>query len=67
MNPYFVWFWTAMIVASIGWYALMLFVVGFKGGGDIVRMVRALSRHSAREQTVPQDRAKVPAGTEAGQ
>ena len=43
MNDAFLWFWSAMIFASIAWYAYLLFHVGIKGGWDIVRMTRALS------------------------
>lgn len=42
-NP-FVWFWSAMILASIGWYSYLLFHVGIKGGWEIFRMTRALSQ-----------------------
>jgi len=42
-NP-FVWFWVAMIAGSIAWYSYLLFHVGVKGGFDILRMTRAISR-----------------------
>jgi len=41
-NP-FVWFWAAMIFASILWYSYLLFHVGIKGGFEIFRMTRTLS------------------------
>jgi len=44
MNDIYVWFWTAMIYTSIGWYTFLLFTVGGKGGFEIVRMIKALSK-----------------------
>ncbi len=44
MNDIYVWFWTAMIYASIAWYAFLLFIVGGKGGFEILRMIKALSK-----------------------
>jgi hypothetical protein len=43
MNSVLIWFWTAMIFASIAWYAILLFYVGIKGGWEIVRMAKTLS------------------------
>mgnify|MGYP000918381441 FL=1 len=48
MNNGFVWFWTAMIFASIGWYAFLLFYVGGKGGREIVQMARALAKRNKK-------------------
>lgn len=42
-ESYFAWFWSAMIFASIAWYSLLLFLVGIRGGWDIVRMIGALT------------------------
>ena len=50
MNNLYVWFWTAMIFASIAWYAYLLFHVGIKGGWDILRMIRALSGRPAKPE-----------------
>lgn len=54
MNDPFAWFWSAMILLSIGWYTVLLFWVGIKGGYEIVRMTTALARPapepSRREQ-----------------
>ncbi len=48
MNRLFMWFWSAMIFSSIAWYALLLFIVGYKGGREIIRMARELAkRHGA--------------------
>ena len=44
MNDVLIGFWTTMVFASIAWYAYLLFHVGIKGGWDILRMARALSR-----------------------
>jgi hypothetical protein len=43
MDTILTWFWTAMIFASIAWYAILLFYVGTKGGREIIQMVRTLS------------------------
>lgn len=40
MSEIFVWFWSAMIFASIAWYGFLLFYIGFKGG----REIRALTK-----------------------
>ena len=32
MSSLYVWFWSAMILASIAWYATLLFYLGIKGG-----------------------------------
>ncbi len=53
MDEVFKWFWTAMVFASIAWYAYLLFHVGIRGGLDILRMVRALSGPGAEEQNKP--------------
>jgi hypothetical protein len=44
MTTFFKWFWSAMVFASITWYAYLLFHVGIRGGFDIVRMARALRK-----------------------
>jgi hypothetical protein len=43
MTGVFIGFWTVMVFASIAWYAILLFIVGWKGGKDILRMARALA------------------------
>ena len=43
MSSVLIWFWALMIFASIGWYAILLFYVGIKGGYEIVRMARSLA------------------------
>ncbi len=43
MTTIFIGFWTAMVFASIAWYSVLLFTVGWKGGCDIIRMARALA------------------------
>jgi len=49
----FVWFWTAMVFASIVWYAILLFVVGYKGGVEIILMARSLSKRPADTPSPP--------------
>jgi hypothetical protein len=41
----FKWFWTAVVFASIVWYAILLFWLGTKGGIEIRRMIRVLKEH----------------------
>ncbi len=43
----FLLFWTVTIFASIVWYFFLLFYVAAKGGGDIIRMTRALRRRDS--------------------
>ena len=51
MDSFFIWFWTAMIFASILWYTVLLFYLGVKGGIEIGQMTRALTkRHEERMQ-----------------
>lgn len=38
----FLWLWTALILASIGWYGFLLFYVGVKAGRDIRQLTRRL-------------------------
>ncbi len=40
----FAWFWIVMILLSIAWYVVFLFLVGFKGGCEIHKMTQYLSR-----------------------
>ena len=51
MDDAFKWFWTAMVFASVAWYAYLLFHVGIRGGWDIYRMVRALSGRAEKSET----------------
>lgn len=44
MNTLAIWFWSAMILASIAWYAILLFYLGIKGGIEIQRMKATLSK-----------------------
>jgi len=37
------WFWTLMIFASIAWYGLLLFYVGFQGGREILQLAKTLT------------------------
>jgi hypothetical protein len=38
------WFWMGLILASIFWYAFLLFYVGIKGGTEIISLGRNLSQ-----------------------
>jgi hypothetical protein len=49
-NP-LVLFWTVVIFSSIAWYGLLLFLVGFKGGKEIVQMTKNLSARPDEGQT----------------
>ncbi len=48
MSGFYVWFWTAMIFASIAWYAFLLFYVGIKGGREIFQMARSLAERNKK-------------------
>jgi hypothetical protein len=47
MNAFFVVFWSAMIFASIAWYALLLFYIGYKGARELKEMIRRLGARDA--------------------
>ncbi len=38
MKDPFLIFWTVLIFASIAWYAVLLFVIGAKGGAEIFEL-----------------------------
>jgi hypothetical protein len=42
-----------MIFLSIAWYAALLFLVGIKGGCEIIRMARALSDRPGDDAAQP--------------
>jgi len=42
------WFWMALILASVVWYAFLLFYVGIKGGKEITALGRNLSQRQHR-------------------
>jgi hypothetical protein len=44
MDTLWQWFWTAMILGSIGWYAVLLLYIGWHGGREIVQMTRELTK-----------------------
>lgn len=52
MTTVFLFFWAALIFASIAWYGFLVFYVGLKAGRDI----RTLVRHRGDEP--PADPAK---------
>jgi hypothetical protein len=43
-NNFWIWFWTLMIFGSIAWYGILLFIIGFKGGREVIQMAQNLSR-----------------------
>jgi hypothetical protein len=47
----FQWFWTAVVFASIAWYAILLFWLGTKGGIEIRRMIRVLKQHIQEKES----------------
>jgi hypothetical protein len=56
MNTFFIWFWTAMMFASIAWYTILLFYLGIKGGVEIGQMTRALTKRHQEKQQAAQSR-----------
>jgi membrane-bound acyltransferase YfiQ involved in biofilm formation len=54
MNRYYVVFWSVMIFASIAWYFFLLFYLGVKGGYEIVRMTKALSKPADQDLPSPE-------------
>ena len=53
MSSLYVWFWSAMILASIAWYAILLFYLGIKGAIEIQRMKTKLGKRRADETGAP--------------
>jgi len=49
MRVLFAWFWMGLILASILWYAFLLFYVGIKGGSEIISLRRNLSQRPGSE------------------
>ena len=45
------WFWTLILFTSVAWYGLLLFLVGIKGGADILEMMKSLSEKHREENT----------------
>lgn len=43
MKDPFAWFWIVMILLSVIWYGFFLFLVGIKGGREIIKMTENLS------------------------
>ncbi len=54
MNSLYVWFWSAMILGSIAWYAILLFYLGVKGDRNPADENDA--RQAAAGETTPRDR-----------
>jgi hypothetical protein len=56
MRVLLAWFWMGLILASIFWYAFLLFYVGIKGGREVTALGRNLSqRPQSEDQAVPPD------------
>lgn len=49
MDNIAIWIWTVLIFASIGWYAFLLFYVGYKGGVEINDMTKSLEARNTAE------------------
>ena len=50
MNSLLVYFWAALIFASIAWYGFLVFYVGWKAGREITVMTRTLGAAKARDE-----------------
>ena len=44
MNPFFIFFWAALIFASIFWYGFLVFYVGLKAGREIRELTASLAK-----------------------
>ncbi len=44
MKDPFVLFWTALIFASVAWYAFLVFYLGIKAGREIRELTDSLSK-----------------------
>ena len=44
MNTFLIWFWSALIFASIAWYGFLVFYVGIKAGREVRELTRTLSK-----------------------
>ncbi len=44
MNTILIWFWSALIFASIAWYGFLVFYVGIKAGREVRELTRTLSK-----------------------
>lgn len=53
MNTFYIWFWSAMILASIAWYTILLFYLGIKGTIEIQRMKATLSKRQGDAAAKP--------------
>ncbi|MBI3417741.1 MAG: hypothetical protein HY043_20815 [Verrucomicrobia bacterium] len=42
----FVAVWMILLVTSIAWYGFLVFYIGFKGGKEILEMMRSLDRRN---------------------
>ncbi|MFH1744406.1 MAG: hypothetical protein ABIH23_35840 [bacterium] len=43
------WFWKIMIYASIAWYAVLVFYIGYRGFADIRQMINTLKERKEQE------------------
>jgi hypothetical protein len=55
MNSGFAWFWTLIIFASIAWYGFLVFHVGFKGGREILALIKTLDERNAADKKFERD------------
>ncbi|MEW6303743.1 MAG: hypothetical protein AB1705_09745 [Verrucomicrobiota bacterium] len=50
MSNLLIWFWTAVIFASLAWYGFLLFYIAARGGKEIVQMTRVLRGRKEEEK-----------------
>jgi hypothetical protein len=53
IDSFFIALWTVLVFASIAWYAFLVFYLGVKGGIEIKRMIRALTKRDGGRQASP--------------
>lgn len=46
MNDVLIFVWTILIFASVAWYTFLLYVIGVKGGREIVQMAKNLKERN---------------------
>ena len=44
MHNFWIWFWAVMVFGSIAWYGILLFIIGIKGGLEVIQMAQNLDR-----------------------
>ena len=44
------WFWTIFVGIVIGWYILVTLVVGYKGGQDILHILKQMKENNDNDE-----------------